>query len=125
MGFLEACRPYMGRRCSPESIMDGCKMGDIALWGIFNEDDFELQGVCTTQPTYYPEATVLTVVNASGEKAYRYAGEVLDILKNYAKDTGCSGIELFGPEHVVRWASRYGFTKGNAIAEIWLDGQLT
>jgi hypothetical protein len=126
MVYLEECRKYMEPRSTPETLMSACELGEMALWGIFDDDkDMSLEGVCVTNVTHYPACKMLTVVNASGVDAKRYAQEMLDILDGYGMEMECIGAELIGPPHVVRWATRYGFKKSHSIAEKWYSGRVT
>lgn len=125
--FLEPCREFLEPRASPETVLAECEIGQAQLWGVFDDDvdvaNLKLRTVFVTKVTPYPLLRALFVINFSGD-GEGTGHSCNEVLENFARDNDCQVIEFMAPDHVVRWAKRYGYTKqGLSLAERWVDGR--
>lgn len=65
------------------------------LWAVF-DDDGNLVACFTTMINEYPLCRRVMVHHVGGEMLDEWQDECFEILKNYARDTGCSGIDAKG-----------------------------
>lgn len=68
------------------------------LWMVFDQESGDVHGYLTTEIRQYPQAKHLCVLNCGGHDGSLDAcvHKVFDIFEQYAKSTGCDGIEFAG-----------------------------
>lgn len=76
-------------------ILDRIIQGVEQLWGIFDEE-LHLITAFTTRIDNYPLSKRLVISCLGGEKVSEWYEEMFEILKRFAKDQGCSYIEMNG-----------------------------
>lgn len=83
------------------------------LWGVFEED--ELIAVFTTLINEYPLCRRLMLHHVGGAQIDDWVAEGVDILKSYAKDTNCTGIDTKGRKGWIRHAKELGWSTDAAF----------
>jgi hypothetical protein len=64
------------------------------LWVAFDEGIFK--GIVTTQVVTYPQRKLLSMHFCGGTQLKEWKVPMLDLLKKFARDMGCDGIEAVG-----------------------------
>jgi hypothetical protein len=104
--YLEVSESWTRGRSTTDDILKFLFTGQMQLWVVL--DDKEIYGQIITEIKQYPQCKMLVIQYCSGEKNHMKFVEdkVYDTLERYAKDFGCSGIELIGRpgwhKHVVK-----------------------
>jgi hypothetical protein len=83
------------------------------LWGVFDED--ELIAVFTTMINEYPLCRRLMLHHVGGAQIDDWVKEGVEILKSYAKDTNCTGIDTKGRKGWIRHAKELGWSTDAAF----------
>jgi len=76
-------------------VLDGILREKETLWGVFDEDG-KMTACFTLVIDQYPLCKRLRIHHAGGAELDIWQDECFEILKNYARDTGCSGIDAKG-----------------------------
>ena len=90
-GFIDKAAKYTYGRFSTGNIYDMVKEGDYQLWIAFDTDKFK--GAVVTNVVTYPQRKLLCMQFCGGEELKDWKDPMLDILRRFAKDVGCDGIE--------------------------------
>lgn len=89
--FIAKAAEYTYGRFSTSNIYDMVKEGDYQLWIAFDEDKFK--GAVVTNVVTYPQRKLLCMQFCGGEDLKDWKDQMLAILRRFAKDIGCDGIE--------------------------------
>ncbi len=89
--FIAKAAEYTYGRFSTSNIYDMVKEGDYQLWIAFDEARF--QGAVVTNVVTYPQRKLLCMQFCGGEDLKDWKDPMLAILRRFAKDIGCDGIE--------------------------------
>lgn len=92
--FIDKAAEYTYGRYTTGNIYDMIKDGDYQLWVAMNEKEFK--GAVVTNIITYPQRKLLGMQFCGGEELDTWKDPMLDILKRFAKDVGCEGIESTG-----------------------------
>ena len=90
-GFIDKAAEYTYGRFSTGNIYDMVKEGEYQLWIAFDMDKFK--GAVVTNVVTYPQRKLLCMQFCGGEELKDWKDPMLDILRRFAKDVGCDGIE--------------------------------
>jgi hypothetical protein len=93
-GFVAKAAKYTYGRFTVGNIYDLVKEGDYQLWVAYDEGIFK--GAVVTNVMNYPQKKVLCMQFCGGEQLKLWKEPMLDILKRFARDSGCEGIESTG-----------------------------
>ena len=100
-------------RWTTEHLLVELTSGLQQLWIVFNDDN-EITTAATTHVSVYPNNKFLTIRFLGGEGYDIWFYEGMDILKSFAKDIGCAGVEVYGREGFWKKMKDVGFNK-NAV----------
>ena len=89
-GFVEKAADYTYGRYTADNIYDMVKEGDYQLWIAFNG---QIKGAVVTNIMTYPQRKLLAMQFCGGEELKEWKDPMLSLLRRFAKDTGCDGIE--------------------------------
>jgi hypothetical protein len=115
-----ACEQSHGRYTA-DAVRSEIDSGRQVLWILYKGDDDMLVAI-TTSMTDYPGKKMMTIqfCGADGEKPYWLSGRdiIVSSLKDFAKERGCSGIELSGRRGWGKVLSPFGFNKTYSVFEL-------
>jgi len=92
--FIEKAAKYTYGRYTTSNIYDMVMDGDYQLWVAY--DDGVFKGAVVTNIISYPQRKLLGMQFCGGEELSTWKEPMLDILKRFARDSGCEGIESTG-----------------------------
>ena len=92
--FVEKAAKYTFGRYTAGNIHDLIVDGEHQLWVAFDEGIFK--GIVTTQVVTYPQRKLLSMHFCGGTQLKEWKVPMLALLKRFAKDMGCDGIEAVG-----------------------------
>ena len=88
---MEKAAEYTYGRYTSDDIYDSLKEYDHQLWVAF--DGGKIKGAVVTNIITYPKRKVLCMSFCGGVELKEWKGPMLELLKKFAKDVGCDGIE--------------------------------
>lgn len=89
--YMEKAAEYTYGRYTSDDIYDSLKEYDHQLWVAF--DGGKIKGAVVTNIITYPKRKVLCMSFCGGVELKEWKGPMLELLKKFAKDVGCDGIE--------------------------------
>ena len=89
--YMEKAAEYTYGRYTSDDIYDSLKEYDHQLWVAFNGD--KIKGAVVTNIITYPKRKVLCMSFCGGVELKSWKAPMLELLKKFAKDVGCDGIE--------------------------------
>lgn len=93
-GFIQKAAKYTYGRYTTDNIYDMVSEGEYQLWVAI--EDTEFKGAVVTNIITYPQRKLLGMQFCGGEELVKWKQPMLDLLKRFAKDAGCEGIESTG-----------------------------
>lgn len=103
------------------SILDELMERTIELWIVY--EDKEPVAALTTRVVPYKGFKTLSIDWVGGHKMSGWLDNVMDTLKSYAKDQGCSRLEGRGRAGWKRVLGRYGWKPDYVAYELELDNE--
>ena len=94
-GFIGKAAKYTYGRYTVDNIYDMVVEGDYQLWVAFNSDEV-FKGAVVTNIMNYPQKKILCMQFCGGEQLKLWKDPMLALLKRFARDSGCEGIESTG-----------------------------
>lgn len=117
--FLETSELWTQGRSSVDDIIRFLFTGQMNLWAVHDESDFEVYGYLMTEIKQYPQCSMLVIQYCAGK--YGTLSEIGDTvfhtIEQFAKDTGCAGIEFFGRPGWRQHAENHGCTVRTVVYE--------
>jgi hypothetical protein len=92
--FIAKAAEYTYGRYTVGNIYDLVMDGDYQLWVAYDGKDFK--GAVVTNIISYPQRKLLGMQFCGGEELSTWKDPMLDLLKRFARDSGCEGIESTG-----------------------------
>jgi|TARA_R100000988_G_C3893079_1_gene113766 hypothetical protein len=93
-GYLKKATEYTHGRYEVEDLyLAVCEFGHL-LWIAFDEK--EIKGAVITNVIVYPKKTYLCLAFCGGKEFSTWKDPMLQMLRNWAKDNGCQGLEAVG-----------------------------
>ena len=117
-GFIDKAAEYTYGRYTTSNIYDLVKEGDYELWVAFNG---EIKGAVVTSVTTYPQRKLLCMQFCGGEDLKEWKDPMLALLKRFAKDIGCDGIESTARPGWAKIFQEDGYTANWVTFELPLD----
>jgi hypothetical protein len=94
---LHKLAPRTNGRSTVDDILQGILSGSNSLWLAFEEtENNKIYGVVICNLMIYPRIKTLNVFYCAGTVLRLWQKPMMDKLVNFAKDNGCSKIELTG-----------------------------
>ena len=110
-----------GRWEFPDLITD-LQMDRQQLWMAFNGgEDREVKGMVTTMVREYPRGKVVEIVFAGGEDHMEWLPDFFRLMKKYAKDLGCLGVEGVARKGFAKVFEQEGFKRPRSVYEYFLE----
>jgi hypothetical protein len=107
---------YSGGRYTIEDLRSDLETGDQQLWFVCDEIETSRPkwlAALTTSFSRYPQMKTLVVVTCGGSDLRRWIGCAEEALLDYARENGCSKIEIYGRpgwERVLRRTAKKALT---------------
>ena len=92
--FIAKAAEYTYGRYTVSNIHDLVMDGEYQLWIAYDGKDFK--GAVVTNIINYPQRKLLGMQFCGGEELSTWKDPMLDLLKRFARDSGCEGIESTG-----------------------------
>jgi hypothetical protein len=89
--YMEKAAEYTYGRYTSDDIYDSLKEYDHQLWVAF--DGGKIKGAVVTNIITYPKRKILCMSFCGGVGLKDWKDPMLELLKKFAKDVGCDGIE--------------------------------
>lgn len=89
-------------------ILTGVYEGMYALWVVMNEDD-KIVAAFTTRLIQYPRRRALALDWVGGTQMKEWEDQLIDTMKRYGNELGCSHLEGYGRKGWGRALKKYGF----------------
>ena len=107
--YLEVSEGWTKGRPVVDDILKFLFTGQMQLWVVL--DNKKIYGQVITEIKQYPQCRMLTIQYCSGEKQHMkfIDDKIYETLERYAKDNGCSGIELIGRPGWSRHVAKRGY----------------
>lgn len=92
--FVKKALKYVGGKYEPEDVYSLVVDYNYPLWIAF--DDEGVKGAVITRFIQYPRKKYLFLEFCGGQDGFSWKAPMLDVLRSWAKDNGCDGIEGAG-----------------------------
>ena len=89
-------------------ILTGIYEGMYVLWVVMNEDD-KIVAAFTTRLIQYPRRRALALDWVGGTQMKEWEDQLIDTMKRYGNESGCSHLEGYGRKGWGRALKKYGF----------------
>mgnify|MGYP003133327321 FL=1 len=89
-------------------ILTGVYEDMYALWVVMNEDD-KVIAAFTTRLIQYPRRRALALDWVGGTQMKEWEDQLIDTMKRYGNELGCSHLEGYGRKGWGRALKKYGF----------------
>lgn len=99
-----------GGRWTMKDLLQALCLGHQNLW-IVRDDEGECQSALTVQVVDYPSSRMLAVQFLGGVGFDEWSDGMLEMLENFAYDSGCTGIEAVGRFGFWPFFKRHGYSK--------------
>lgn len=106
-GYVAKATKYASGKYEPEDVLDLVMQYDYPLWIAF--DDAGIKGVVVTKFIQYPRKKYLFLEFCGGKDGFSWKAPMLSILRSWARDNGCDGIEGAGRDGWQRVFGRDGY----------------
>ena len=103
-------------RWTIENVRDGLIEGREQLWLVFNKDK-DIVAATTTMIQAYPNMDMLEIIFLGGVGFDEWSESSVNVLKNFAKDCGCDGIETIGRKGFLKPMKGRGFNTPYVVYE--------
>jgi hypothetical protein len=118
-GYIEKAAEYTYGRFTASNIYDLVIDGDYELWIAFNGAD--IKGAVVTNVVTYPQRKLLCMQFCGGEDLASWKDPMLMLLRRFAKDVGCDGIESTARPGWAKIFQNDGFSAHWVTFELPLD----
>lgn len=114
-GYLEKACKYTYGRYTPDDIKEMIEDDYFHLWIAYDD---KIYGVVVTQFMTYPRSKHLSMSFCGGVNFAKWHDPMIELLKKFARDMGCDGIEATGR---VGWSK---LLKKNGHKSRWVTFEL-
>ena len=121
--YIEPAVERSNGRWTMDALKQWSLMGDKQIWIVF-DDDKTVHCVAVTQNVVYPACKMLSIEFLGGAGLDKWAFKLLDVLNDWAKDSGCNGIEATARIGFWKWLEKDGFGKAYTVFEKHFDGKV-
>ncbi len=103
-------------RWTMEFLLDALRSGQQQLWIVF-EGEQPIKGVATTEILVYPNRKMLGIQYLGGKDLDTWGFSFLEIIEDFAKAAGCSGIEGTARKGFWKWMKEYDYKDAYTVYE--------
>ena len=89
-------------------VLAGILNGTYVLWAVMDEDD-SIIAAFTTRLIVYPQRKALVLDFVGGTRMKEWNDHLIDTMRKYANELGCSHLEGYGRKAWGRSLQKYGF----------------
>ena len=89
-------------------VLAGILNGTYVLWAVMDEDD-SIVAAFTTRLIIYPQRKALVLDFVGGTRMKEWNDHLIDTMRKYANELGCSHLEGYGRKAWGRSLQKYGF----------------
>ena len=89
-------------------VLAGILNGTYVLWAVMDEDD-SIIAAFTTRLIIYPQRKALVLDFVGGTRMKEWNDQLIDTMRKYANELGCSHLEGYGRKAWGRSLQKYGF----------------
>jgi len=89
-------------------VLAGILNGTYVLWAVMDEDD-SIIAAFTTRLIVYPQRKALVLDFVGGTRMKEWNDQLIDTMRKYASELGCSHLEGYGRKAWGRSLQKYGF----------------
>ena len=108
-------------RVTTKDIFYQCLNNESSLWVIFDTGNLKIIGCVVTQISPYPTGKrMLNLDHVAGKNMEQWINNSLDVLKKYAKDNNCNGLEGVGRDGFWHWIKNRNWKKTAIFVNIIL-----
>ena len=107
-GILKRAVDTVKDKTSVIDILDGVFDGTYVLWVVLNDDD-KIIAAFTTRLIIYPQRKALALDFVGGTRMNEWNDQLIDTMRKYANELGCSHLEGYGRKAWGRSLKKYGF----------------
>ena len=107
-GILDKAVDTVKDKSKVIDILTGIYEGMYALWVVMNEDD-KIIAALTTILIQYPRRRALALDWVGGTQMKEWEDQLIDTMKRYGNELGCSHLEGYGRKGWGRALKKYGF----------------
>ena len=118
--MLELAVSRSGGRWTMHDVLEAILLGNQQLWVAYDANG-TVQAACTTLITVYPNARFVGIQFLGGKAMSLWAEEGWNMMKKFAKDHACVGIEIIGRLGFEKTVKKLGFVKKCAMYEYSLE----
>lgn len=108
---------YSHGRLGMSSIFDAIQDQRNTLWVIY-DSSLTVRAAFTTRVAHYPKRSLVVVETAGGRGMNDWLGLVQQTFRDYARDLGADGVEMYGRAGWARALRRYGWTQTMVLCEV-------
>lgn len=105
-----------GGRISMETVLSSLAAGTHLLWIVAN--DSTITAAFTTRVAKYPLKSMLVVECLGGSRLKEWVESTNEMLKRFAKDSGLSGVEMYGRSGWSKALAPYGWETSMVLCEM-------
>jgi hypothetical protein len=114
--LLAPATAYSGGRINVEDLRERFLDGRYLLWAA--HDGESIKAAFATRIAVYPRRRMLAVECAGGKFMSDWIDLVQQTFRNFARDMGLDGVEMYGREGWTRVLSRYGWKRAMVVMEV-------
>jgi len=107
-GILKRAVETVNDKSNVIDILDGIFDGTYVLWVVLNDDN-KIVAAFTTRLIVYPQRKALALDWVGGTQMKEWEDQLIDTMKRYANELGCSHLEGYGRKGWGRALKQYGF----------------
>jgi len=101
-----------------DDVLDKLQWRQMQLWNVAN-----WRAIAITQVTILPQHKVLSIIYLSGDGIDDWLTNLVETLKNYAEQSDCKYMELYGRDGWRKKAKLLGFDKTFSVMRFSIDGK--
>ena len=123
--LLKKSEFWASNRVSVDDLLGFLFSNKMQLWVVYNPDDARIYAHLMTEYRDYPRKKILVVQYCAGDYGSLEGAEeqVHQKLEQFAKYSGCAGIEFFGRPGWRSNAKKHGYTVQTVVYEKHFDGE--
>lgn len=114
--LLTPATVYSQGRMDTASLLEWLRDGRYLLW--VAHDGEAIRAAFATRIAAYPRRRVLAVDCAGGTQMREWLALVQQTFRNFARDSGCDGVEMCGRAGWARALSNYGWKRSMVVMEV-------
>lgn len=120
--YLEKACKYSYGRYNTEDLKEMIEEGIFHLWISYNKEEERFYGAVVTQFMAYPRVKYLSLSFCGGKELIKWQKPMLNILRKFAADTGCEGLEAAARRGWAKLLEKEGYQSRWVTFDLPLEG---